>query len=119
MMDGVKTLHRLLTVLVVTGVLSGTLAFSAPVDLLEADSTVFIQDDGSADVIYSLEFRDNEGRTAIRKVGPFYEPVHFTKGFLHGVGAEPQTVRISAAGDGYFRVEFDDATSAVKPYVAE
>jgi hypothetical protein len=52
---------------------------AAPVDLLEADSQVFLQDNGAADVIYILTFRDNEGRRQIRKIGEFYEPVHFTR----------------------------------------
>ncbi len=34
------------------------------------------------DVIYSLKFLDNEGRSEIRKIGQFYEPVHFTRAYL-------------------------------------
>ena len=66
----------------------GTLAtaHAAPVDLLECDSQVFIQDNGGADVIYRLTFRDNEGRSQIRQIGEFYEPLHFTRSLLHGDG---------------------------------
>ncbi|MBI4864114.1 MAG: hypothetical protein HY815_28230, partial [Candidatus Riflebacteria bacterium] len=39
---------------------------AAPVDLLETDTQAFVQDSGSMDVIYSLTFRDNEGRSGIR-----------------------------------------------------
>ena len=60
-----------------------TAAFADPVDLLLADTQAFVQDSGAMDVIYRLTFRDNEGRSAIRKIGPFYQPLHFTRAMLH------------------------------------
>ena len=52
--------------------------WAGPVDLLEADTQAFVQDSGAMDVIYSLRYQDNEGRSAIKSIGQFYEPVAFT-----------------------------------------
>jgi hypothetical protein len=91
---------------------------AAPVELLEADNQVFVQDNGAVDVIYSLTFLDNEGRTQIRKVGQFYEPVHFTRGFLNGEGG-PQPVTTQNVGGGYYRVDFTSSTRAGQQYTLE
>ena len=77
-----------------------------PVDLLEQDSQVFVQADGSVDVIYRLTFRENEGRSAIRQMGPFYEPVHFTRALFQGPGGREVMATTSEAGGGYYRIDF-------------
>ncbi len=94
-------------------------AVAGPVDLLESDVQAFVQDNGAMDVIYSLTFRDNEGRSFIRKVGPFYEPVHFTRAWLHGSG-EKHKARVSPVGGGYYRVDFEKVrTRAGQNYTVE
>jgi len=80
-------------------------AAADPVELLEEDSQAFLQDNGGMDVIYSLTFRDNEGRSAIRKIGPFYEPVHFTRGLIKS-GGRTARATIKDAGGGFYRVDF-------------
>ena len=89
-----------------------------PVDLLEADSQCFVQDNGAMDVIYSLKFRDNGSRTMIRKVGQFYQPIHFTRALLHGVGGV-QRVTTSSLGGGYYSVSFPRATRSGGIYTLE
>ncbi len=88
-------------------ILTALPATSTPVDLLEADSQVFILDDGTADVIYTLRFRDNEGRRAIRKIGQFYEPFHLNRASIRGDGLEgPVSAR--SLGDGYYRLDLPE-----------
>ena len=73
-------------------------AAAAPVDLLEADTQAFLQDSGAMDVIYSLRFRDNEGRGFIRQIGPVDEPVHFTRGWLkQGEQSDEVTTTLGSA----------------------
>ena len=92
---------------------------AAPVELLESDVQAFLQDNGAMDVIYRLTFRDNEGRSSIRKVGPFYEPVHFTRSWLEVDGAR-RDVSLQAMGGGYYRVGFGDTrTRAGGTYTLE
>ena len=88
-------------------VLAPTSVRAAPVDLIESDSQAFLQDNGAMDVIYRLTFRDNEGRSFIRKIGPFYEPVHFTRSWLEA-DREPHEVSVRAASGGYYRIDFGD-----------
>ena len=57
------------------------------------------------DVIYTLTFLDNEGRTVIRKVGPFYEPIHFTRA-VPARGRSAVEARTRPVGGGYYAVEF-------------
>jgi len=104
-MRGGAALCSLLLSLWVT--LTATPAGAAPVSLEEADVQAFLQDDGAMDVIYSLTFRDNEGRTQIRKAGPFYEPIHFTRAFLRE-GDQSYAARVSPVGGGYYAVDFSD-----------
>jgi len=103
-----------LAVVLLLGALMATISRSAhatPVDLLEADSQVFILDDGTADVIYTLHFRDNEGRREIRKIGQFYEPLYLNRASIRGDGLEgPVSAR--SLGDGYYRLALPDATRA-------
>jgi len=89
-----------------------------PVDLLEQDAQVFVQDNGGVDVIYTLRFRDNEGRSAIRKIGELYEPLHFTRGLLRGEGWTA-AVEMSSVGGGYYRADFERSTRAGQTYTLE
>jgi hypothetical protein len=86
-------------------------AAADPVELLISDVQAFLQDNGAMDVIYSLTFMENESRSAIRKIGPFYEPLHFTRGYLK-FGGKRDKVTVRSAGDGYYRVEFDSITTS-------
>jgi hypothetical protein len=97
----------------VVGLASG--AAAGPVDLVEADSQVFVRDNGAADVIYTLTFRENEGRRVIRKVGQFYEPVHFTRALIQGEELSGK-VAMAPLGNGYYRVELPGATVAGRTY---
>jgi hypothetical protein len=89
--------------------------YSDPVDLLDADTQAFVQDDGAMDVIYTLRFRDNEGRAAIRRIGQFYEPVHFTASWLEA-GPDQVPVTMSPAGGGYYQAAFATPTAAGGEY---
>ena len=80
-------------------------AVAGPVDLLEADTQAFVQDSGAIDVIYSLRYKDNEGRAAIKSIGQFYEPVAFTRGVLHD-GGRDVPVTMSSNGGGYYKATF-------------
>ena len=83
---------RWVQVLLLLAVLLASPAARAQVELLEEDSQAFVQDNGAMDVIYTLTFKDNEGRPFIRKIGEFYEPVHFTRALLReGEQSEPVT----------------------------
>jgi len=82
--------------------------WAGPVDLLEADTQAFVQDSGAMDVIYSLRYQDNEGRSAIKSIGQFYEPVAFTRGILHA-GNNTIAVTMSPNGGGYYKASFDSA----------
>jgi hypothetical protein len=78
-----------------------------PVQLESADVQAFVQDNGGMDVIYALTFVDNEGRSQIRKAGPFYEPIHFTRAFLID-GDQRHPAQTRDAGGGYYAIEFGD-----------
>ncbi|HHQ47552.1 MAG TPA: hypothetical protein ENK19_01535, partial [Acidobacteria bacterium] len=95
-----------------------TAVHAGPVDLMLADSQVFVQDNGAADVIYTLRFRDNQGRSVIKKIGQFYEPVHFTRATIEGEGLAG-TVTMEALGGGYYRAELPGRTRAGKMYTLE
>ena len=108
----------LLLVLLITAATPGRAA-ADPVELLVSDVQAFLQKNGAMDVIYSLTFQENESHTAIRKIGPFYEPVHFTRGWLKH-GGKRDKVSVRSAGGGYYRVEFDSMkTSSGNTYTLE
>ena len=83
---------------------------AAPVELLLSDSQAFLQDDGGMDVIYTLRFRELESRSAIRKVGQFYQPLVFTRAWIEGGGSRA-TASLTSLGGGYYRVEFPGLTT--------
>ena len=49
------------------------------VQLENADSQVFVQANGAVDVIYTLDIVDPTGRSEIKKIGQFYEPIAFNR----------------------------------------
>ena len=90
-----------------------------PVTLIKADTQAFLQPNGGMDIIYRLTFRDHGSRSSIYKVGPFYEPVHFTRALLHE-GGQATTASTSSKGGGYYGVTFGDrSTRAGQTYTVE
>ncbi len=81
------------------------------VDLQSADTQAFVQDNGGIDAIYTLTFADTEGRSAINKIGQFYEPMAFTRASLK-TASGVIAVRMEKLGDGYYRAAFERAQPA-------
>ena len=104
-----------------TLLLFSSVAAADPVTLVEADSQAFLQHSGAMDVIYTLTFVDNEGRTQIKKVGQFYEPIHFTRSLLYSgaQGGEPQPAKLTSLGGGFYSVDFETPTRAGQTYRLE
>jgi hypothetical protein len=75
------------------------------VELLSADTQAFVQDSGAIHVIYTLDFQDPEGRSAIKKMGQFYEPVTFTSAALRSSSGQTE-VSMESLGEGYYSAEY-------------